>query len=434
MLILVPEHIQKKPNNMNIFILRAFSERSFLYLWIGEVFTQIATNLFNFFLILVVYNLTQSNTAVSIAVLTFTLPAIFFGSIAGVLVDRWSKKKVLLVANFTRAIILVLFAFSLQNIVALYILAFMFTIMVQFFIPAESPMIPLLVKEKLLLAANALFGLAIFGSMLIAYVLSGPLIIWLGPFKTSLFLAGLFIIGAAFISLIRPHHHYKQEELRTGKLEILHDLKETFRFMSDTKEILRALLMLSLSQILVLTLATIAPGYAAQVLKIPVEQFPLIFVAPAAFGMVVGAVGLVNLFRNKPKEWMIRLGILVSGIVMLVLPYASHVAAGETVQTLNSLLPAKFEITAILLLVGLAFMLGAANALVFVPSNTILQEKTSETLRGKMYGFLNTSVGVFSLIPILLVGSLSDLIGVSNVIVGIGITLLFLWISLIITK
>src|SRR5487761_679233 len=98
---------------MNAHILRVFSERSFLFLWIGEVFTQISTNLFNFFLLLVVYKLTHSNTAVSGIVLTFTIPAIFFGSIAGVYVDRWNKKYVLIITNTIRALLLILVAFTL---------------------------------------------------------------------------------------------------------------------------------------------------------------------------------------------------------------------------------------------------------------------------------------------------------------------------------
>src|SRR5688500_935990 len=101
---------------MNTYILRVLSERSFLYLWIGEIFTQISTHIFNFFLILVVFQLTQSNTAVSIAVLSFTVPAIIFGTIAGAYVDRWDKKKVLVITTVIRALLLLLLAFFVNNV------------------------------------------------------------------------------------------------------------------------------------------------------------------------------------------------------------------------------------------------------------------------------------------------------------------------------
>jgi hypothetical protein len=53
-----------------------------------------------------------------------------------------------------------------------------------------------------------------------------------------------------------------------------------------------------------------------------------------------------------------------------------------------------------------------------------LQEKTSETYRGKVYGLLNALVGIASFIPIILVGGFADLIGVSKVLTGIGSTVI----------
>jgi sugar phosphate permease len=181
-----------------------------------------------------------------------------------------------------------------------------------------------------------------------------------------------------------------------------------------------------LSQILILILATIAPGYASQVLGIPVEQFPIIFVTPAALGMVIGSVVLVNVFHSHPKEKMITVGIFLSGIAMLLLPFGSKVASREIVKDINLYLPHLFSISIYHIMIVLAFILGLANSLVFVPANTRLQEHTSEEIRGKIYGFLNTFIGLMSLIPIIIVGGLSDLLGVGTVIIGIGVSLLVL--------
>ena len=99
----------------------ALSEKPFLYLWIGEIFTQIPTHLFNFFLIILVFNITHSNTAVSGVVLSFTIPAIFFGSIAGVYVDRWGKKKVLIMSNIIRAVLMIILIFFIKNLFVIYL-------------------------------------------------------------------------------------------------------------------------------------------------------------------------------------------------------------------------------------------------------------------------------------------------------------------------
>ena len=412
---------------MNAHFLRVFSERSFLFLWIGEVFTQISTNLFNFFLLLVVYKLTHSNTAVSGIVLTFTIPAIFFGSVAGVYVDRWNKKYVLIITNSIRALLLVLLAFMLHNVAMIYIISLLFSILVQFFIPAESPMIPLVVRKQFLLHANALFGLAIFGSILVAYVLSGPILILFQPFYSVLLFAAMLFIGAIFITFIKPEYAKRAASHKKVKqVNFLNDIKQTLSFMRHTKTISHSLFLLSLSQILILILATVAPGYSSQVLGIPVEQFPIIFVTPAALGMVIGSVVLVNIFHNHPQQRIITTGIFLSGIAMLLLPFGSKVASRAIVHDINLYLPHTFTITILHIMVVLAFILGLANSLVFVPANTRLQEHTSDEMRGKIYGFLNTFIGLLSLVPIIIVGGLSDLIGVGTVIIGIGVSLLLL--------
>ncbi|HSX08545.1 MAG TPA: MFS transporter [Candidatus Saccharimonadales bacterium] len=412
---------------MNAHILRVFSERSFLYLWIGEVFTQVSSNLFNFFLLFIVYKLTHSNTAVSGVVLSFTIPAIFFGSVAGVYVDRWNKKYVLIITNIVRAVLLVVLAFMLNDVVMIYLISLVFSIFVQFFIPAESPMIPLVVDKKYLLHANALFGLAIFGSILVAYLLSGPILIFFQPFKAIFLLAAMLVVGAIFIAFVKPKYGKVSPINKDDpKLNFLGDIKKTLSFVRHTRAISHSLFLLSLSQILILILATVAPGYASQVLGIPVEQFPIIFVTPAALGMVVGSIVLVNIFHNHPQEKVITAGIFLSGIAMLLLPFGSKVASKDIVHDINVYLPHTFSITILHIMVVLAFILGLANSFVFVPANTRLQDKTSDEIRGKIYGFLNTFIGVLSLVPIIAVGGLSDLIGVSAVITGIGISLLIL--------
>ncbi|MGH7245500.1 MAG: MFS transporter, partial [Candidatus Levyibacteriota bacterium] len=84
-------------------------------------------------------------------------------------------------------------------------------------------------------------------------------------------------------------------------------------------------------------------------------------------------------------------------------------------------LPHIFGITILHALVVLSFIFGIANALIFVPSNTIIQEKTSDEIRGKIYGVLNAMASLSSLLPVIVVGSLADLFGVGSVLVVLGI-------------
>lgn len=411
---------------MKLSIFSAFQDRSFAFLWLGEIFTQIAVNFFNFYLILVVFSLTHSNTAVAGIIVSFTIPAILFGIFAGAYVDRRDKKRVLYVTNIIRALLLLLLAFFQTNVIMLYIVSLLVAFVTQFFIPAETPIIPVLVKKDHLYSANALFSIAIYGSILIAYIITGPTLLALGQVGTLLALAGLLFLGALFITFIQTPRLKRVETIQEtiGNLDIKKEVKHAFELMRRTKEIYHSLFLLALSQILLLIIAAITPGYATKVLGMNIEEFPIIFVTPAALGMAIGGVILVNRFHNVSKNKMVVSGLFLAGLAMLVLPYISAIASKTLVKGLNSALPHVFSLTEIHILIVLAFVLGFANALVFVPSNTLLQEKTADEFRGMIYGALNSIVGIFSLIPIIIVGSLSDLIGVPAVIWGIGICLL----------
>lgn len=406
-------------------IFLAFTEKSFLYLWFGEIFSQIAINLLNFFLILITFALTKSNTAVSGIVLSFTIPAIIFGALAGVFVDRWNKKTVLITTNIIRAFLLILLAFFSSNLPTIYIISFFIALVTQFFIPAETPIIPSIVKKEQLLSANALFGMALYGSILLAYILSGPLVLLMGRINTLLVLSWLFIIGAFFISFVRYQKSQVKQIKQEEKLHegIIIDLKNALSMISKTREIYGSLFFLALSQVLILIIAVVTPGYAIQVLGMRIEEFPLRFIAPAALGVVVGAVLLVNRFHHYRKTKIISFGLFLSAIAMFILPYGSKIASRDIVLSINSYIPRALSINNLHILFVLAFLLGFANALVFVPANTILQERTNEKLRGKIYGFLNSFVGLLSFLPVIVVGELSDLLGVSRVISGIGIFL-----------
>ena len=72
------------------------------------------------------------------------------------------------------------------------------------------------------------------------------------------------------------------------------------------------------------------------------------------------------------------------------------------------------------MVVILAFFAGVGNALIFIPAQTTIQEKIPENFRSKMYGLLFALIGLFSLLPIVLVGGLADTLGVNFVLILIG--------------
>lgn len=404
----------------------ALQNRSFFFLWLAEVFSQIAMNMMNFILILVAFSLTNSNTAVSGTVLAFTIPAIFFGILAGVFVDRWSKKKVLFWTNALRVGLLILLAFSHTNLVALYVLTFVISIITQFFIPAETPMIPLLVKKEHLLAANSLFSIALYGSLLIAYALSGPFLIFFGARSAFIILAGIYLLASLSVLFIKTPLAKKKLDTGDLRVTIAGELHATLKLIAKVKNLYHSFLLLALAQILILIIAVIGPGFAQQILHISIDTFPLFFVTPAVIGMGAGIYLLANVFHRFSKQQSATIGLFISASAIFLLPFAAQIGKWQLIHSLNSMLPHVLQLTTLHFMVVLAFILGIANALIFVPSNTIIQEETSDEVRGKIYGTLNTVVSLLSLLPVAIAGSLADIFGVGTVlmVVSVGIALI----------
>lgn len=372
-------------------------------------------NMMNFVLLLVAFSLTNSNTAVSGIVLAFTIPAIFFGILAGILVDMWNKKYVLFATNAIRALLLLILAFLNSNLLAIYILTFTISIFTQFFIPAETPMIPVLVEKSKLLSANALFSIALYGSILIAYALSGPTLIFFGTKNSFLFLALIFVMASISVLFIKAPKSKIENKNETFRKSMFKEFHQAISLIAKVKNLYHAFLLLSLSQILILIIAVVGPGIAKQILHITINAFPLIFVTPAVIGMGAGTYILTNYFHKFSKQKSATIGLFISSIAIFLLPLSSRFVSYRYVQSFNAFLPHLLSINILHFMMFLAFVLGLSNALIFVPSNTIIQEETSDEVRGKIYGALNTVVSLVSLLPIALVGSLADMIGVGTV-------------------
>jgi MFS family permease len=397
-------------------LISALKTRSFLYLLISEFFSQFAMNFLNFILLIVVYEISKSNLAVAGVVLSFTLPSILFGILAGVYVDKWNKKNVLVYTNVLRALAAFPLLFFSHELFLVYLLSFLVSLITQFFIPAETPIIPQLVRKDLLTSANALFSMGIFGSIIVGYALSGPLLLLLGKDNVFILITILFVISAFFAYLIKVDYKKNKTD---EKLNLFVEIKDAFALMAKKDKIYHSIFLLTLLQTLILVIAVIGPGYATNILGIEVEKFPILFVTPAVIGMTIGAIMIGNFWHRKSKQALTKIGLLIIGLVLVVFPYGHILTSASISRNLALNIGTSFNEVHIMLI--LAVIIGFAFSLVFVPSNTLIQEETTDRQRGKIYGSLNTLVGIVSVIPVLGIGVLADIMGVATVITLIGL-------------
>src|SRR5689334_11543283 len=158
-----------------------WGNRHFLLLWLAQAISQTAQNAIWYGIVVLVENLSHSSTQLSIAVLTLIIPSVIFGVLAGVYVDRWDKRTVLIATNVIRGGIA--FSYACFGLVAglplsaLFLINFLFSTVGQFFAPAETSMIPTVVARPKLLQANSLFHLTFTASQLVGLVVLGPLLV-----------------------------------------------------------------------------------------------------------------------------------------------------------------------------------------------------------------------------------------------------------------
>ena len=135
--------------------------RNFFLLWSGGLISMIGTWMLLTALPFYIYRETGSALATSGLLMAFIGPGILFGSLAGVFIDRWDRRRVLLLGNAVQTALIALLLLVEANgwFGLIYVVAFAESTVNQFLGPAENALLPTLVGEEQLVAANSLNAL-----------------------------------------------------------------------------------------------------------------------------------------------------------------------------------------------------------------------------------------------------------------------------------
>jgi DHA3 family macrolide efflux protein-like MFS transporter len=157
--------------------------RDFLALWLGQVISQIGDSFTYLALLITVNQLTGSTVAMGFMVISLTLPQLFFSFVAGVVVDRVDRKRLMVISDLLRGLLVLAFITvrTPEQIYIFYVVGFLVSSVGVFFSPAKTAMIPRIVQgEDKLLSANALSQTIRVVSLLLGPALAGFAIAWLG--------------------------------------------------------------------------------------------------------------------------------------------------------------------------------------------------------------------------------------------------------------
>ncbi len=372
----------------------------------------------------------NSSSAVSVLLLSFLVPAIVFSAMAGVFVDRVDKRVMLLVTNVMRGFAFLAIFLVGDNLLFLYLLMIVVSTVTTFFGPAEASMIPILVPRGQLLSANGLFTLTSNVAFALGFALLGPFVVALaGAQALILLVAALYFVAAAFCWTLpatppvvsTPTAGDTVADAEKAVQTMVNDFVEGIVYIRDHHNVAWSLSYLFITGALVGVLGTLGPNFAKTALGLQAQDFGVI-VLPIGLGIVTGILILNSYGRFLPRRRTIEVGIVLMGILLMLLSFASPVSNFfQDRATSTGLSEARNLLSVMAMVMGIAFFVGAAYVMVAISAQTQLQEELPEEVRGRVFGVLNMLVSVASLAPIIIVGPVSDLVTIPPVILAVGI-------------
>ena len=233
-----------------------FRNRQFVYLWTGELISTIGDALTSLAAGIIVFQITHSILNVGIMLMVSSVPTLVFGLIAGVFVDRFDRKTIMVASAVIRAALVAAIPLSLSltgDILWLYVIVLLSASVQQFFDPANDSVLPEIASDEELAAANSLMAIAQFGSTAIGFALAGLLI---GTNQELVFWidAATFLFSGLMISLVAIKPLEIEEKTTVG--DIVRNLGVGARFIVRSP-VLRSATMLRAPSMIVFGLQNV---------------------------------------------------------------------------------------------------------------------------------------------------------------------------------
>jgi MFS family permease len=398
--------------------------QQFLILWSGQVFSQLADKVYLVMMIAIVATQFQLpdqpiSRWVSPIMIAFTIPAVLFGSLAGVYVDRWRKKPVLVISNLLRGILVLtlpplLLISQGQNLSRdiplgfglMLVVTFVVSTFTQFFAPAEQAVIPLILKDKDLLAANSLYTTTMMALLIIGFAIGQPLldladglvsqIGFPSDIGKEILVGGAYAIAGAILLTLKTGEKLEPASKETP--HVLADIQDGIKYLGENSRVRNALIQLVILFSIFAALAVIAVSLADQIPQIEAEQFGILLAA-AGIGMGTSAAILGSRGQNVSRARLSLIGSIGMAVSLIGLSFATHDLWLALVMTT---------------------FIGVFAALVGVPMQTTIQSRTPEAMRGKVFGLQNNAVNIALSLPLVLAAAAESRLGLSGVILGLG--------------
>jgi MFS family permease len=377
--------------------------RSYFPLWLGQLISNFGDTLHYIALVVLVYKLTGQGVAVAALVAAEIVPVLVLGPIAGVIIDRFSRKGVLIAADLFRALLVLSLVWP-QGAWHAYLVAAGLAAGGTLFNPTVQAVIPALTTEKQRLAANSVAWSTTQLVQIVAAGVVGGLIAFFGTGPAFALNAASFAVSALLIATLPIPRHAGQlgEETKEGPGRYLADARAGLAFALHDRFVSRLLL--------VQAVASFAVGATGALLIVLSERF--LRLPPAGFAWLIVAIGVGAL-----------LGPLIPNTLARDYRDARWLFVPYTIRGIGDVLLATFTPLPIALL--LMFVYGLNTSTGMVVFNSTVQGAVPDAVRGRVFTLLDVTWSMMQLLSLAAGGLVVDRLGIRPVYWGDG-ALLFL--------
>jgi predicted MFS family arabinose efflux permease len=293
--------------------------RDFWLYFSGQLTSQVGSSLTLFALPLLVFKLTGSATNLALTTAAEFVPYLLFGLVLGALLDRLDRRRVMLLADVARAmVILVLPVLALSGalrVADIYAVAFVQSTLGILFTCGEFAAIPSLVERDDLVAANGRIMATNSAGQVVGPVLAGALVTLMSPADLLFFDAASFLASAASLAAIRRSFNAAAPPAprAAGVSGLLEDVRAGLRFVWSHPLLRSISVMMALVNFVASTQTSQLVLFAERALRASDTQVALLFAAGAA-GVVIVSMAAAPIRRRLSFAVTALGALVVSGL------------------------------------------------------------------------------------------------------------------------
>ena len=384
--------------------LRLVRNVDFSLLWVGQVVSLFGDRLHQVAVGFLVLEQTGSALSVGLTFAAASAPNFLLGPIAGAFVDRWDRKRTMVVSDLVRAGLVLLVPVAIGLHVGLvYVISFLIATVTLVFRPAKTAAMPLVVDEEDLVTANSATSVSETAADLIGYPLAGLLVASMAGLIGAVFFidSATYVVSAVLIAAMSlPHTQRVVAAVRPGV--IWAEMMEGWRFLRGQAELFANTVVSVITQVAVGTQIAVSLVYAERVLDQGLISYPTNYAlmeAAIAVGSLLGGFWVGALANRFRKGRLAVVGFLAFGLLTGLVAFVDQ------------------PLIAFAVFAGL----GVANMIFVIANVTLFQQRTPQALMGRVVSIRHALVFGVMTLAMAVSGALAGVIGPQGVFLLAGV-------------